>query len=402
MRFGKQPRFRIGMSPDVQPGDVVKPIIPFNTRVIGEGDSLFSYVDGRSILQWLNIKLNGRLKFSPNGVAATDANAGHEWALIDATVATLISEHAPLGLVLADGGTNDTNVTTPFSNALTSAAHFIDALNTAGAWVFYMEIPPRSDAAAAGKLADQNLNNETLRGWQSSKRLRTFDVSAHWEVAAQSPDGTHQNTVMAYAAADYLAGLMDPLIGTGDVRAALGANLCTNANFSTATGGTIASGMAGGSTIPLGWTVDNDTGATVASSLVTRADGSKAIRLDVSGSASSDALDLRIFQSITRTYLTGESFEFVADVKISGAGGVGVPTGLNGWALIGANAVTFTQSQLGSLGGMNFAVDNTVRSAPRPYGSGGSAFTAGFYARFAIGPVAARFEFALPHVAPFA
>lgn len=376
-------------------------VIPFNTRTIGEGDSIFSYVDGRSILQWLNIFLDGALKWSPNGVAATDANAGHEFALIDATVDTLISEHAPLGLVLLDGGTNDTNVTSPIGAALGDAEHFIDTLNAAGAWVFYMAIPPRQDANALDKAADQLQINDALASWQEYKDLRVFDVSRVWD-ASLSSDLVHQNTVMAHAAARKLADDMWQMVEHGDPRTVLGANLFLNPSFAVATGGTLASGMQGGSAIPQSWTVDNDTGATVTSSVVTRADGSKAIRLDVTGSASTDAADLRVFQAVTYAYDIADSFEFVADVKITASDGDGPPTGINGWALIGANAVTFTQSQAANLGGMNFDIDNTVRCAPRPYGAGGSSFTGGIYFRFAIGAVDARIEFALPHLSEFA
>lgn len=376
--------------------------LPFNLRTIGEGDSIFSYVDGRSILQWANIMLDGRMKFSPNGVAATDANSGHEWNLIDATVATLISEHAPLDLVLLDGGTNDTNVTTPFSDALVDAEHMIDALNDNGTFVVYMEIPPRFDANAAGKAANQATNNNTIRGWESSKDLKTFSVDDVWiEADLDATDKVHQKTQAAYKAAQKLFALLDPIIEKGDVRAALAANKCTNPTFTPDTGGTIASGMGGGSVIPSGWTVDNDTGATVVSSVITRDDGTKAIRLDVSGTASSDSLDLRIFQVITDTYVTNDCYEFVADLLIKGAGGTGDPVGINGWALIGGNAVTFTQSQAAALGGMNFQVDNTVRCCSRPYGSGSTSFSAGVYFRFAIGAVSARIEFALPHCADY-
>lgn len=376
-------------------------VIPFNSRTIGEGDSIFSYVDGRSILQWLNIFLNGALKWSPNGVAATDANAGHELALIDATVATLISEHAPLKLVLMDGGTNDTNVTSPIGAAIASGEHFIDALNDNGTWVFYLAIPPRVDANGVAKAADQLKINDTFKSWQDHKMLRVFEVDSVWD-ASLSSDGTHQNTVMAYAAARKMADDMWQMVEHGDPRDVLGANLFLNPSFAVETGGTIATGLQGGSTIPQSWTVDNDTGATVTSSLVTRADGSKAIRLEVTGSATVDTLDLRVFQAVTYTYDINDAFEFVADVKIEAAGGAGgPPVGITGWALIGANAVAFTQSQAANLGGMNFQVDNTVRSAPRPYGAGGTAFTGGIYFRFAIGVVSARIEFSLPHICEF-
>lgn len=374
-------------------------IIPFNARTIGEGDSIFSYVDGRSILQWLNIFLNGALKWSPNGVAATDANAGHELSGLDATVATLITEHDPLDLVLMDGGTNDTNVTSPIGSAIASGEHFVDTLNAAGIQVFYMAIPPRSDANAVDKAADQLRINTAFKGWQRHKQLRVFEVDSVWDTSL-SDDGTHQNTVMAYAAARKMADDMWDMIEHGDPRDVLGPNLCTNADFAIETGGTLATGMQGGSVMPSEWTVDNDSGATVTSSVVTRDDGSKAVRLDISGSASA-AADIRIFQLVTNDYVIDDSFEFVSDLKISGADGEGAPTGLDGWAQIAGNAVCFTQSQSSTLGGMNFAVDNTVRCAPRPNSGAGASFTAGVYFRFAIGAVAARIEFSMPHVSEF-
>ena len=375
------------------------PTIPFNTKLIADGDSLMSFVDGRSIQQWLNVFLDGRFRWTPNPVAGTVATAGDEWLPISNGVAASLA----LGpqVVLLDGGTNDTNVTVPFQNALDKALQTVTDYNAGGVKVIYMEIPPRADANALVKEPDRKTMTAYMRSLKATKNLMTVDMDLSYspQYLSRSYDGTHQTSRGAYGEAKKLFKVIDPLLGRGDPRTVLLANKLTNPTL-TGVGGTVQSGFVAGSVAPTNFVIDNLTGCTVRASVITDEKGVRKLRFDISGTCTDDTADLKVVQNVAQTITIGENYEYVADVLVAGANGQGDPTGLNAWALTAGNAVAFQASIAANLyGSMDMYVKNTVRACARPVTVGNTSYSTGLYARFKLGPVSARIEFSRPHSA---
>ncbi len=373
--------------------------LPFNIAAAGEGDSIMAQTDGRSIHSWIALMLDGRLRFLPAIALGTFGTGGDQLQDIMDDVSGVIA--AGCRLVIMDGGTNDplTTASLPASKAL--ATQIVNTYNAAGVHVVYIAIPPRTDTSHVG-VASREANrldfNAWLEGLAAGRGLTVVNVDDVYSPSdsVQSVDRLHPRTEGAYRIAAKVAAVLSPMLGTGDVAAAIGGAQLLNNPALAGTTGTLATGVSGQA--PTGWIVDNDTGATVVSSLLPSGSGNTWC-LDVSGSATTSTQDLRIYQTVSHPIAVGDQFALAARMLLAGLGGEGDPTGVLGWSLAGFKAQIFSQFNAAGSGPMTRRVDNLVRCMPFANTTTGASSQVGLFLRFAVGPVAARIEFSTPHCA---
>lgn len=376
-------------------------LLPFNALAIGEGDSIMAQTDARSIMLWLSLALAGRLDFSANDVYGTEGQGGDKWADIAGDAAALLSEHDP-DLILLDGGTNDTNVTVPFSAALASADSAIDTLTSGGtgALVWYMQIPLRTDVNAPFKATDEAANDAHMLGLASSNsRLRIYDSSGSGydpDDASQSLDKLHPKSAGAKLIGEDWAADISPYLGTGDVWSVLGANLLTNGDFAGA-GGSKATGIEVASTVPTGWTADNDAGVTCL--VQTGSDGEgNYVDLVITGAATTASQDVRLYQTVTTAIAIGDAFDGAVHIELSGSDGTGDPVGLQGWEWSGGKATIGSRYNPAASGHMSYALDTVARCFSQANTASGSSTQAGFFSRWNVGAVDARIRMRRGHL----
>lgn len=339
-------------------------LLAINSRVVYLGDSLIANAPMRSARQMGQYYIGSRLR---PGVGCNQGVGGERmdqmFARIDQTIA-----QAP-SLVVFDGGTNDISAGHSLATMQTNHQSVVDALIAAGVQEIARWTIPRSTSivgASETKRTDFNTWLATRTDINLVDLESVFDPST-----SDSYDGTHPSWIGARKIAAAEALVTGPLVEAGSFLYADAAdataqgNLETNWDFAGTTGSKTGSTAPTGN-VATGWTVTNNTTATVTCSKTTDSDGFDAQRIDITGSASAqNTVRLINTVSLSPSANTGEFFDFAVRLKITATDGSSVPVNLRGLlAQSGSIGNWGSNNPDASAGLVDIVLDGVFRTEP--------------------------------------
>ncbi len=339
-------------------------LIPLSSRFVQLGDSLTASAANRSTRQELIRLLNGRLR------PTVSCNQGVGGERMDQMLARIgvVTAQRP-AVVLFQGGTNDFSANRTLLQMQTDHQAVVDALLASGvARVVCWTIPKSTSIVGAGETKRTDFN--TWLAGRNNITLVNLDP-VYDPATADSYDGIHPSQIGARKIAQAGADVISPLVTAGSILYADAAdatargNLEPNWDFAGTAGGTTGStGTIPTGQIATGWTVDNDTSATVTCSKTTVLSGRDAQRIDVTGSVAAQS-SLRLTNSVTMTpsLQPGEFLDVWMWVRISAASNTSLaPVGMRSLAFNGGSIAQWgTLGADASVGAWDQPIEGVIR-----------------------------------------
>lgn len=375
--------------------------LALGSTILFEGDSLTSRTDGCSVAGWLSIITAGKVSYPPALLGGTVGTGGEGSAEILAQAPGNIAAFPGIKVIVIHIGTNDLSTLTA-AQILANIQAACVLYNNAGIWVVYSCILPRGDAIGLANETKRTDVNSGMAAYQVGRRVSVVNHDANFQLSDptwQAGDTLpHANVVGTKRLASNLSAAFS-FVAT-NVTQVLPTNAVTNPLL-TGTGGSNVGTFVSG-TVPDNWRIQNDTGATVTASMINEG-GFNKMQFDISGSATTNSQNL-IFRTTPATFpmAVGEWLEGKMFIEISGPGGVGSITGLDGWAVRGGAGYIFDQNHGPSVyNSMSTPiVSDVARILPIKETSINNAQLQ-FLAQFAVGAVSGRIKISQPHMGKY-
>lgn len=294
------------------------PVLPLNSRIAFEGDSITAGSSGPTYVQFALITSGGRYYAPPGYNQATGGQTAAQMATQVANVAALNPK-----VVVFMAGTNDLGGTedTPeeiFANIRTC----VEAYQAAGANVVSICVLPRDDDTWNGlgtsREPDRLALNELIR---AQSDVTIIDLEDSFDTDTMTVDGLHPNYTGAILIGNAVGAALSNLIVEDPITYLTdeSTNILISANENPGMTGT--TGTKSGTATPTGevaskWTVSENGGMTVVASKTTL-NGREAQKITVSGTNSTAGRVVNITNTVAYSGQAGEYYECLFDFILS-------------------------------------------------------------------------------------
>lgn len=365
-------------------------IINVNARLVVEGDSITAGSNGPQWSFFVQCKTAGYF-YTPTGWnQATGGETAQQTLAQSSAVVALTPE-----VVCYLAGTNDLSGTARTPDQIASDIQgCITAYLAGGAKaVAVCKVLPRNGGAAL--TAPREADRLTLNGLISAMAAPSVvivDIETTFNPTVDCIDGLHPNWLGAKKIGEAFSSALVSISGahTQSSKYLDAGNICGAAAM-LGTAGAKSGALVTGS-VADGWTVEDNTGATVACSKVVGSDGVERQRMLVSGTNSAAGNIVRFRKSFTANVSTAQVADILTEISLSGIAGV------RSISVSGASASTTSGSATVLMGG-DFVFDKAI---VRPAQSAnGSAITSIYYSvvlTFAAGTIAADLIVGKPYI----
>ena len=346
------------------------PLIPLHSTLVAIGDSITEGGKAYGYHEYAMIALNGRLAYGPGGNLGVPGNRTDE---ILARIDEAVCQNAAAYSLLM--GTNDFLT----GRALQDIKDDYDAILAAlpsSSLIIVHGVTPAQNIAGAGREADRLALNawlaakESVSGTSGLKYISFDDIISDYDDTSIVPDGTHPACRTAKLMGDRTAAYLTTKIESGSILYADQAAADADGNFNgdwdfSGTGGAkIGSGVAATGEVADGWTMVNNTDATIVCSKSTLR-GRECQQIDITGTVSSDGTFNIQTQDYDTSWTGGEDYvDSWCDIEITHTDGVSAPVGLDGADWKPGSVGRILRSQTTGFGPFDFVLSGVFRSRP--------------------------------------
>lgn len=292
--------------------------LPLHSRIVFEGDSITAGTNGPTFSLFALTRSNGKF-FAPSGW--NQGTGGNTAAQMATQVSSVTALNPKVVVLLA--GTNDLSGTanTP-AQIFADIRTCVEAYKAVGAKVINICVLPRNDATwtalSSGRKADREILNNLIR---AQTDVKVVDLESTFDPTTMCVDGLHPNYLGAIPLGNAVGDVLNTLVTSSSVLTGYDTSdnfLVTaseNPTF-TGTGGAKSGTPTPTGNVPNNWTVQHNDAFNVVSSITTL-NGRPAVRLQVSGTNSTNGRIVNLTNAITYSGQAEEFYEIWWDFSLA-------------------------------------------------------------------------------------